>query len=70
MPTPTAAIAAMMRAKTSTELVMASTSRASRLSKNQRFQWFMATVAPVERTRKAVSPRVRAQAPGPVLPNQ
>ena len=62
MPTPTAAMAAMISANTATELVTAATSRASRLSKNQRFQWFMATVAAVERSRQAASPKVSAQA--------
>ena len=70
MPTPIAAMAATISANTSAELVTASTSRASRLSKNQRFQWFRATVAPVDKIRQVGQPQ--CQHPGALrrLPRQ
>jgi hypothetical protein len=70
MPTPIAAMTAMITANTSTAWVSPDTSRASRLSKNQRFHWFSATVAAVERIRKAASPSVSAQARKAVAPCQ
>ena len=70
MPTPIAAMATMMSPKTSTALVSPSTSRASRLSKNQRFQWLSHTVAAVDRIRQAASPKVSAQARQVVAPRQ
>ena len=70
MPTPIAAMAAMISAKTNTAWVMASVSRASRLSKNQRFHWLSATVAAVDRIRQVASVSVSSQAPVLVLPCQ
>ena len=65
-----AAMAAMISAKTNTACVMASMSRASRLSKNQRFHWLRATVAAVDRIRQVASASVSTQAPSLVLPCQ
>ena len=70
MPTPIAAMAAMISPNTNTAWVSSPTSRFSRLSKNQRFQWLSATVAAVERIRKAASPSVSAQARKVVAPCQ